>query len=84
MQNAPFFTKLFGEFVTFQWADRVVGPYETSWSSGIYFNLVYRLFPHRARGNIPEQGLYRGLVAKKRAAWYNICYKFGTDERKRS
>ena len=27
MQNAPFFTKLFGEFVTFQWADRVVGPY---------------------------------------------------------
>ena len=49
-----------------------------------YFNLVYRLFPHRARGNIPEQGLYRGLVAKKRAAWYNICYKFGTDERKRS
>jgi hypothetical protein len=49
-----------------------------------YFNLVYRLFPHRARGNIPEQGLYRGLVAKKRAAWYNICCKFGTDERKRS
>ena len=28
MQNAPFFTKLFGEFVTFQWADRVVGPYK--------------------------------------------------------
>ena len=27
MQNAPFFTKLFGGFVTFQWADRVVGPY---------------------------------------------------------
>ena len=27
MQNAPFFTKLFGKFVTFQWADRVVGPY---------------------------------------------------------
>ncbi|MFR3861542.1 MAG: hypothetical protein ACLTXZ_07340, partial [Oscillospiraceae bacterium] len=48
------------------------------------YTLVYRLFPHRARGNIPEQGLYRGLVAKKRAAWYNICCKFGTDERKRS
>ena len=61
-----------------------IGPYEASWSSGRYFNLVYRLFPHRARGNIPEQGLYRGLVAKKRAAWYNVCYKFGTDERKRS
>ena len=61
-----------------------IGPYEASWSSGSYFNLVYRLFPHRARGNIPEQGLYRGLVAKKRAAWYNICCKFGTDERKRS
>ena len=60
-----------------------IGPYEASWSSGRY-TLVYRLFPHRARGNIPEQGLYRGLVAKKRAAWYNICYKFGTDERKRS
>ena len=29
MQNAPFFTKLFGEFVTFQWADRVVGPYNS-------------------------------------------------------
>ena len=29
MQNAPFFTKLFGEFVTFQWADRVVGPYSS-------------------------------------------------------
>ena len=61
-----------------------LGPYEASWSSGRYFNLVYRLFLHRARGNIPEQGLYRGLVAKKRAAWYNICCKFGTDERKRS
>ena len=23
------FTKLFGEFVTFQWADRVVGPYNS-------------------------------------------------------
>ena len=26
-QNAPYFTGIFGEFVTSQWADRVVGPY---------------------------------------------------------
>ena len=61
-----------------------IDPCEAPWGIDQYYNLVYRLFPHRARGNIPEQGLYRGLVAKKRAAWYNVCYKFGTDERKRS
>ncbi|MFQ9825877.1 MAG: hypothetical protein ACLRXP_04440 [Oscillospiraceae bacterium] len=26
-QNAPFFMKICGDFATFHWADRVVGPY---------------------------------------------------------
>ena len=52
MQNAPFFTKLFGEFVTFQWADRVVGPYRVSANPYYPANFERKAFlPQSRKGN---------------------------------